>query len=99
MVHYTCDLCGRPIPRQRYTVNIEISSEFDPDEITEDDLDADHLEQISESIEAMQSTSEFDMDESEPQRYRYDLCTGCCKEFAKAPLTPVRVPELSFSPN
>lgn len=88
MIHYTCDLCGRSIQDERYTAKIEVSAAFDPDEITEEHLDGDHLQQIAEAIEEMDSTDEFDLEETGPKQFQYDLCQHCCRRFIKAPLRP-----------
>ena len=50
MVHFTCDLCGKDMTASgdpRYVVKIEAYAGFDPTEITEEDLDEDHMEEVS----------------------------------------------------
>ena len=94
MIHYTCDLCGRSIRDERYTAKIEIEAAFDPDELTDEHLDSDHLEKIAESIAEMESTGEFELEETGPKRMQFDLCPSCCRRFAANPLgtnSPVRM--------
>ena len=46
MVHFTCDLCGKDLTatgEHRFVVKIEAYAGFDPNEITEDDLEQDHM--------------------------------------------------------
>ena len=54
MVHFTCDLCGKDLTASgdpRYVVKIEAYPGFDPTEITEDDLDDDHMEAVSQLLQ------------------------------------------------
>ena len=54
MVHFTCDLCGKDLTAcgdPRYVVKIEAYAGFDPTEITEDDLDDDHMEAVSQLLQ------------------------------------------------
>ena len=54
MVHFTCDLCGKDLTASgdpRYVVKIEAYAGFDPTEITEDDLDEDPMEAVSQLLQ------------------------------------------------
>ncbi len=54
MVHFTCDLCGKDLTASgdpRYVVKIVAYAGFDPTEITEDDLDDDHMEAVSQLLQ------------------------------------------------
>ncbi len=54
MVHFTCDLCGKDLTAcgdPRYVVKIEAFPGFDPTEITEDDLDEDPMEAVSQILQ------------------------------------------------
>lgn len=87
MVHFTCDLCGRNLPASgepRYVVKIEAYAGFDPNQITEDDLDEDHMEAIAELLQAEEGLST----ELAPVRkaYRFDLCPGCHAKYTNDPL-------------
>ena len=51
MVHFTCDLCGKDLTHAgdpRYVVKIAAYAGFDPNQITEDDLDDDHMEAVAD---------------------------------------------------
>src|ERR1700737_2930472 len=53
MLHITCDLCGKDIvpgDDHRYVVKIEVFAAHDPAEITEADLDDDHMEAVSQLL-------------------------------------------------
>lgn len=86
MMQFTCDLCGRVIQRERFEAKLEVAAAFDPDEITPADLDADHLQAVAESLEELADTGEFEIEETGPKQFRFDLCAGCVGKFVKDPL-------------
>ena len=87
MIHFTCDLCGKELQRgdqDRHVVKIEAYTAHDPGELTEADLDDDHLEEISQIL-----ADEEDNPQDLPaatQHFRYDLCTDCHRRFVRDPL-------------
>ncbi|HWL07626.1 MAG TPA: hypothetical protein VNQ76_04420 [Planctomicrobium sp.] len=90
MIHYSCDMCGCSIPERRYVARIEVAAMFDPDELTEADLDTDHLEQIAETLAAMESTADFELEETGPKQMQFDLCSNCARRYLQNPLGPKR---------
>lgn len=103
MLHITCDMCGKclqPGEDLHYVVKIEAFANHDPLEITEADLEADHLESISQMIHEMEDNPD-ECELAEPnQKFRYDLCSHCHGEFVRAPLGNVpTVNKLKFSKN
>src|SRR5947209_8157413 len=57
MLHFTCDLCGKELQLHedhRYVVKIEVFAAHDPRELTEADLDDDHMEAVSELLREME---------------------------------------------
>jgi hypothetical protein len=99
MLHFTCDLCGRSIDNERYIARIEIAPAFDPEKVTEEDLDADHLEAIAESLDELESTGDFELPDSGPRKFRYDLCPHCWQRYQKDPLGRDSLRRLNFSQN
>ena len=99
MMQFTCDLCGRVIPRERYEAKLTVSAAFDPDELTVADLDADHLEAIAESLDALQDTGEFEIEETGPREFRFDLCSNCARKYVQDPLHREAGRRLKFSKN
>lgn len=99
MLHFSCDLCGRKLTDERYIVRLEVAPAFDPEQIDESHLDADHLQKIAESIQQMESTGEFDVDDQSPKVFRYDLCPACRQRYIQDPLGRDSVHRLSFSQN
>jgi hypothetical protein len=90
MLHFTCDLCGkglRPGEDDHFVVKIEVFAAHDPTEITEADLDQDHMEAVSELLRNLEE-GEMDEEHLDPphQHLRYDLCPACRKKFLGNPL-------------
>jgi hypothetical protein len=110
MYHFTCDLCGKELRagEDRWVVKVEVFAARDPGELTEADLDADHLEAVAQLIRDLE-------DEGEPtppadpasRRLRFDLCADCRARFLRDPLrkdghaAPAKepAPKLGFSEN
>ena len=99
MLHYTCDSCGRDVTKERYVVRVEIAPAFDPDQIEEADLDTDNLQQIADTIEAMETTGDFVYEDCGLKSMRYDLCPHCRDRFAADPLGQDSLRQLNFSQN
>lgn len=103
MVHVTCDLCGkdlRPGDDQRYVVKIEVFATHDPNQLTEDDLEDDHMEEISQLL----SDEECGLGDPEEaasgsSHLRFDLCPSCRKRFLKDPLSREATLHFTFSEN
>jgi hypothetical protein len=103
MLHVSCDLCGkelRPGDDQHYVVKVEVFAAQDPAEITEADLDEDHMEAVSELLREMEDQLEgADELEQARQYFRYDLCPQCRKRFARDPLGKEVAQKFDFSEN
>lgn len=99
MMQFSCDLCGRVIQRERYEAKVEVAAAFDPDEITDSDLEADHLQAIAASLEELEDTGEFELEETGPRQLRFDLCSHCMRRFLKDPLGRESSRRLNFSQN
>ena len=57
MLHVTCDHCGKQMRagEDRYVVKIEVFAAHDPAEITEADLEEDHMEAVSELLRELEA--------------------------------------------
>ena len=102
MTHFSCDLCGKmivPGDDQRYVVKIEASAAQDAGQITDADLDDDHMEEISQLLRDMEEN--LDEDEAVPPRknFHFDLCPECHKRFVRDPLGKEHGHKLFFSKN
>jgi len=101
MFHVTCDLCGkelRPGDDQRYVVKVEVYAAHDPAEITEADLDEDHMEAVSQLLREMDENGSDDL-EGTQATIRYDICAPCRARFARDPLGREIAQKFDFSEN
>jgi hypothetical protein len=102
MVRYTCDVCGRELPGgedQHFVVKIEAYAVQDPAELTEADLEADHLEAVGQLLRDVEEHGSA-LDLPEPTRhFRYDLCPECHRRFVRDPLGKDQPAKVSFSEN
>ena len=99
MLHFSCDACGQPVKDERFVARVEVYPAFDPDEITEADLDADNMQQVAELIEEMEANGTTYVDEAVPRQFRFDLCPACQKKFVKDPLGREFFRRVNFSNN
>jgi hypothetical protein len=77
---------------------MEIFPAFDAEDITEADLDADHLQEVAEEIHEMELTG-VEIDDDHSKSYRFDLCPRCHGRYAKDPLGREAIRRLNFSEN
>lgn len=102
MLHYSCDLCGKELlieEELRYVAKIEVFAAYDPLEITDEDLDQDHMEEISELIDNMSEVDASELEDQVFKSFRFDLCPDCHKKFLKDPLNREAVRTVDFSKN
>ena len=102
MLRYTCDICGkelRPGEQQHFVLKIEAFAAHDPAELTEEDLEDDHLEAVGAMLRELEE-SHGELDLPEPTRhFRYDLCTDCHERFIRDPLGKESMQKVTFSEN
>ncbi len=102
MLHVTCDLCGRelrPGADHHFVVKIEVYSAHDPCELTEEDLDDDHMQAVSQLLRDEETLDEPGEREPAHTKFRYDLCSECQQRFRKDPLNREVDPRFDFSEN
>jgi len=102
MVHFTCDLCGKDLTASgdpRYVVKIEAFAGFDPTEITEEDLEEDHMEAVSELLQRDEAPSTEELAAQVHKGFRFDLCPTCHGKFLKDPLGRESLRSFDFSNN
>jgi hypothetical protein len=102
MIYVRCDLCGKQMQAgsdHSYVVKIEVFPLRDPAELTEADLDEDHLEAVSQMLRDVEDESECGSLEPPEKKFRYDLCLDCQAKFVRDPLGREPAPTLDFSEN
>ena len=99
MQHFTCDLCGCRIDEQRYVVKLEVYPSFDPDKLSDSDLDVDHLQAVAESIQ-QEELAGVCLDEVHGTGVmQFDLCDVCQRRLRRDPLGKTSRTPLHFSEN
>jgi hypothetical protein len=89
MINFNCDMCGKPLlvdEDVRYVVKLEVFAAYDPMELVDEDLDKDHLEEMSHLIDKMEDMNEQDLEDQVYKNFRFDLCPTCRKNYVKDPL-------------
>lgn len=102
MMHFTCDLCGielQPGDDHRYVIKIEAYPAQDPGEITEEDLDEDHMEAVGQLLRDLEESGSDPNVTDSHKKFRYDLCHDCHKKFVRDPLGKEYVQKFDFSKN
>ena len=100
MIHYTCDLCAKDLGDEaRYVVKVEAFAAHDPAELTEADLEDDHMEAVSQIIQQMEENDEPAELTPTTKQFRYDLCGDCYQRFLRDPLGRDQSHKVIFSKN
>ncbi|MFN5757752.1 MAG: hypothetical protein ACK54F_10530 [Planctomycetia bacterium] len=110
MLHYSCDVCKRPINLHsdvRHVVKIEVFPAVEDvaaghaDTGCCDGAEADHLEEMQELLESIdeRSTDHDGLYDDGTRSMRFDLCDACRQRFVKNPLGIKSGKQLDFSNN
>lgn len=100
MIHYTCDLCAKDLAEEpRFVVKMEVFAAHDPAELTDADLEEDHLEAVSQKIQELEDNDEPADLAPATKEFRYDLCSDCHARFLRDPLGREVGKKVSFSKN
>ena len=97
-----CDRCGEGLLLNedvRYRLSIEVQAAYDPMEITEEDLDQDHMEEIGQLLSEMEDMDPRELEDEVYKSFRYDLCSKCHKSYLKDPLGRESTRRFDFSEN
>jgi hypothetical protein len=102
MLHFSCDICGKNLPdgAARYVVKMDAFAATDPAQLTDDDLDADHVDEMAQLLSEMEEDG-GPGPELMPvcQKLRFDLCPVCYRKFVKDPLGRDGATRFNFSEN
>jgi hypothetical protein len=106
MLHYSCDMCKRPIAAGtdlRHVVKIEVFPAVEDQSCgcpggTSSDHDSDNLDEMQELLERLDESELADL-EDDTRSLRFDLCDDCRQRFVKNPLGAKGGKQLDFSNN
>jgi hypothetical protein len=109
MRHFSCDLCGKsltPGSDSRYVVRVEGFAAVEPTVLTEEDLDTDSIDAMTDLLEEMEVNERLDNDNAAAEddlpanaRREYDLCPSCYRKLLADPLGLESRRKLQFSQN
>jgi hypothetical protein len=102
MIHYSCDLCKRPLDPEedlRYVVKMDVHMAFNPLDLDGPEADTDHLDDLDEIIEQLDDLSGEAIGDEVRQQLRFDLCPECRKKFLDNPLGRKKLEKFNFSQN
>ena len=108
MLHYSCDLCKRPIDshsESRHVVKIEVFpavEEVSPNECCDADCsaeDSDHLGEMQDLLQRLDDGDDISFVDDGTRSLRCDLCEACRQRFVKNPLGSKSSKQLDFSNN
>ena len=107
MLHYSCDVCKRPIDTQadvRHVVKIEVFPAVEDGGpcsggCGERGDDADHLEEMQELLERIDDEDCSSLLDDGTVSMRFDLCDVCRQRFLRNPLGVKTGKALGFSQN
>ena len=102
MMHYSCDFCGKdmtPDGSERYVLKMEAFATAPTAELTDDDLETDHVEEMARLLCEMEDADEEPQPVPTCVKKRFDLCCGCFRRFVRDPLGRETAAKFDFSPN
>ncbi len=99
MLHYSCDFCGKHLDDKRYVAKLNVFPAYDPEKISEEDLDVDNLQAVANKINESSQGSPLIDDQNLAKDFRFDLCSGCYLKLVKDPLGQERLHQFDFSEN
>jgi hypothetical protein len=101
MLRIMCDGCGKELGKgeAHHVVKIEVFANASAGQLTEEDLDRDHLEEVAEILAEMEEGPGEAVPEPSTARLRYDLCSPCRRRYMRDPLAKENAPKLHFSKN
>lgn len=101
MVHYTCDMCGKPLLTEediRYVVKIEVYTACDAMDVDADMDDEENMDEEGEGSDDEIDPAEM-LENGEYKTFRFDLCTKCHKKYLQDPLFLKTRRQTRFSEN
>ena len=101
MLHYSCDLCKRPIDIKRdvrHVVKIEVFPAIEDVDAEIEITDVDNLEEMHELLESLDDQAD-EADDNPTRSLRFDLCDACRQRYLRNPLGAKSSKQFNFSNN
>ena len=103
MLHFSCDICGKTLSSDapnRFVVQMEAYAATDPGQLSEEDTEGDHVEEMARLLGEQEDDGE-DAAALPPanKKMRFDLCTSCYRKFLDDPLGRETAAKFDFSEN
>lgn len=102
MLHYSCDLCKRPIDVKRdarHVVKIEVFPAVEEIDADAELADIDNLEEMHELLESLDESDAAESANTPSRSLRFDLCDACRQRYLKNPLGAKSAKQFNFSNN
>ncbi len=102
MMHFSCDVCGTDMTQngaERYVLKMEAFAANDPAELTDEDLETDHVEEMARVLNDLEESDEPPQPLPTCKKLRFDLCLACFRKFVRDPLGRESAAKFDFSPN
>lgn len=102
MLHYSCDLCKRPIDVKRdvrHVVKIEVFPAVEDVDADVELADIDNLEEMHDLLESLDDTTADETADAATRALRFDLCDSCRQRYLKNPLGAKSAKQFNFSNN
>lgn len=102
MMHYTCDMCGKPLQSEedtRYVVKIEVYTACDAMDM-DDDIDEEGMDMDLDDDDCCFDDRAMEAGiDGEYKALRFDLCEKCHKKYLDDPLFLKARHQIRFSEN
>jgi hypothetical protein len=88
MITHLCDRCGRPMDAKdtRYVARIQVVAASDPLEISAEDLQVDHSNEIDHLLRQCAGMTEEELMQDVFVEFKFDLCRKCQRAYIANPL-------------
>ncbi len=102
MLHFSCDFCGKHLDDKRFVAKLSVFPAFDPEKITEEDLDKDNLQAVANDINHHSEDANKPLSvegQISSKDFRFDLCSSCFQKVLNDPLGQERLHRFDYSEN
>lgn len=87
----SCDRCGAPLlvgTSVRYVVSIDVRAAHDVMEVSREELEEDHREELKRLLAKLEGVSAEEAQKQVHCAFKFDLCPACQAIYVRSPLRP-----------